>query len=980
MGGRAMRSSKHAEAPGHAEAVHTGVRDTVQQGTRAGGSPLPHAARVKMEERFGHDFGQVRVHDGPDANLSADGLAAHAYTVGSDIVFNQGKFNPDNADGEEMLTHELTHVIQQGGQSAASAGGELEISDPSDPAEQEAHELAKEMRGDEDSASPSAAPAASVHRWPWDDDDKKSGGGGGSSPGILDSLGSMASGAWDATKAGASAVGGAASGAYDKYQQMTDTKPVAAGDAKIDWTGKTPISWTQALGAGVDWMEKKAGEGLDAGAKSAEGIPVLEQLAGAGAFVGKGMTNLTGGVIRGAGDIVGGIENVFAHPIDSAAGIEGILEHNSTIPFMGSTLKAIHGAYDIATDKKNAEYGNSWGDLANHVFNPMQQMKDDQAFDSNLARGIVAPGTKDWGDAWNHIKENPMDALGRAGTNVLPMVMGMGEAGAGEAAGEGSGAARAAGEGGAGAGAKTLPGLGPPGPPVKTLPGLGPPGPELPVPVEAPSVPKAPSGGVPEPAVAPAEAPVAPSEPAPAAPRPKANVEINANVAKPGQGNVQIIKNILEKPPGEAPGVPPTERGPLTSPAAESVPPPTEAVPTVREPHVVNPSGEPVVVNPNAPFFADPGDPTVHPLESPAAKSLPAPPTVPDPATIPGPLDVPPATVPDPPTLPGLGPKTLPGLGVPGPELPSAISQLDPALFEPAPVTPKVPSRPPGVPAPEPFNPDIPVIEPEPPTGPPRPAPAPEPPAPNIHEAPSHVPSGEPSSNAFSHGRLEPFRHVPEPSVPPGFENVPRPFPAPREPVPLPDQTPSLGSVPDPATIPPERPPNTVVQEPQSTLPSSSGPSSSSSFPEVPSFPSSEFPAPTIPDGPPTIREPDFSPKPPGAPIAPEPIPKLPGGPKEGPPIPREEPLSRPADTPRQPIDIPGSIPPPPDTIPDGPITQDAPSSSGSETPTLRGLGGVPAIPRGFDPGALIQLMLDTPGAGSVVELMQQLGMPTRRA
>ncbi len=248
----------------------------------------------------------------------------------------------------------------------------------------------------------------------------------------------MASGAWDATKAGASAVGGAASGAYDKYQQMTDTKPVAAGDAKIDWTGKTPISWTQALGAGVDWMEKKAGEGLDAGAKSAEGIPVLEQLAGAGAFVGKGMTNLTGGVIRGAGDIVGGIENVFAHPIDSAAGIEGILEHNSTIPFMGSTLKAIHGAYDIATDKKNAEYGNSWGDLANHVFNPMQQMKDDQAFDSNLARGIVAPGTKDWGDAWNHIKQNPADAFGRAVTNIAPMVMGLGEAAGGEEAGQAS--------------------------------------------------------------------------------------------------------------------------------------------------------------------------------------------------------------------------------------------------------------------------------------------------------------------------------------------------------------------------------------------------------------------------------------------------------------------------------------------------------------------------------------------------------------
>jgi len=74
------------------------------------------------------------------------------------------------------------------------------------------------------------------------------------------------------------------------------------------------------------------------------------------------------------------------------------------------------------------------------------------------------------------------------------------------------------------------------------------------------------------------------------------------------------------------------------------------------------------------------------------------------------------------------------------------------------------------------------------------------------------------------------------------------------------------------------------------------------------------------------------------------------------------------------------STQPRPSTIPDGPVTQDAPASSGgSDVPTLRGLGGMPAIPRGMDPGALIQLALDTPGGVSVVQLLQQLGMPFER-
>jgi len=61
-------------------------------------------------------------------------------------------------------------------------------------------------------------------------------------------------------------------------------------------------------------------------------------------------------------------------------------------------------------------------------------------------------------------------------------------------------------------------------------------------------------------------------------------------------------------------------------------------------------------------------------------------------------------------------------------------------------------------------------------------------------------------------------------------------------------------------------------------------------------------------------------------------------------------------------------------------VTQDAPrSSQGSAVPTERGLQGLPAIPRGMDPGIFIDIIMDTPGGKSVVQLMQELGFPVER-
>lgn len=81
---------------------------------QASGEPLSPGVRSAMERRFGADLGGVRVHTGDTAAESAQALGARAYTVGRSIVFGRGEYAPGGARGNELLTHELTHALQQG--------------------------------------------------------------------------------------------------------------------------------------------------------------------------------------------------------------------------------------------------------------------------------------------------------------------------------------------------------------------------------------------------------------------------------------------------------------------------------------------------------------------------------------------------------------------------------------------------------------------------------------------------------------------------------------------------------------------------------------------------------------------------------------------------------------------------------------------------------------------------------------------------
>jgi Domain of unknown function (DUF4157)/HNH/ENDO VII superfamily nuclease with conserved GHE residues len=88
---------------------------------KGGGSPLPPSVRRDMEPRFGADFGGVRIHTDDEAARMSQELNAHAFTHGSAIYFNSGRFDAGSRAGMMLLAHELTHTIQQGAAPLAAA-------------------------------------------------------------------------------------------------------------------------------------------------------------------------------------------------------------------------------------------------------------------------------------------------------------------------------------------------------------------------------------------------------------------------------------------------------------------------------------------------------------------------------------------------------------------------------------------------------------------------------------------------------------------------------------------------------------------------------------------------------------------------------------------------------------------------------------------------------------------------------------------
>jgi hypothetical protein len=79
------------------------------------GSKMDSSIQAKMESAFKTDFSNVNIHNDSESSKINRSLGAEAFATGNDVFFREGRYNPDSREGQELLGHELTHVVQQRG-------------------------------------------------------------------------------------------------------------------------------------------------------------------------------------------------------------------------------------------------------------------------------------------------------------------------------------------------------------------------------------------------------------------------------------------------------------------------------------------------------------------------------------------------------------------------------------------------------------------------------------------------------------------------------------------------------------------------------------------------------------------------------------------------------------------------------------------------------------------------------------------------
>ena len=117
--------SRRAQVGAEGGTVSSDIERTISS-TRGRGVELDETTRRKLDSGFGADFSQVRVHTGSQATELNQQLSAEAFTLGNDIYFRDGLPDANSSGGLELLAHELTHTIQQGGARRVASAPEGE--------------------------------------------------------------------------------------------------------------------------------------------------------------------------------------------------------------------------------------------------------------------------------------------------------------------------------------------------------------------------------------------------------------------------------------------------------------------------------------------------------------------------------------------------------------------------------------------------------------------------------------------------------------------------------------------------------------------------------------------------------------------------------------------------------------------------------------------------------------------------------------
>lgn len=123
--------------------VHPDVEAAIAA-SRGQGRQLDAGLAGDLGGALGDSLHDVRVHTDEHAAALARAVSARAFTVGPDIFFGQGEYNPGSPEGTRLIAHEATHVVQQRG---APMAGPLTVSQPGDAMEREAEALSHDLAG-----------------------------------------------------------------------------------------------------------------------------------------------------------------------------------------------------------------------------------------------------------------------------------------------------------------------------------------------------------------------------------------------------------------------------------------------------------------------------------------------------------------------------------------------------------------------------------------------------------------------------------------------------------------------------------------------------------------------------------------------------------------------------------------------------------------------------------------------------------------
>jgi hypothetical protein len=116
-------------------------RSSLEQAAGDSGHAIPAPLRERFENSLDADLSAVRVHTGAASAHAAQAAHARAYTLGQDIHFNSGAYDPASREGQRVLAHEVAHTVQQ----AAASGPANTITKPGDAAELQADGAAPAM-------------------------------------------------------------------------------------------------------------------------------------------------------------------------------------------------------------------------------------------------------------------------------------------------------------------------------------------------------------------------------------------------------------------------------------------------------------------------------------------------------------------------------------------------------------------------------------------------------------------------------------------------------------------------------------------------------------------------------------------------------------------------------------------------------------------------------------------------------------------